>query len=123
MTSTACICEYLCIPAYQEKKKQVLKGETERTKTDKLRARRAKKKLQGEKQKRRLEREARLVATGGTLGQATARRQAMDDLTKQSKRGKGVTVIQVRGDDDAPPVSACANQYCQFINLLLQRTQ
>ena len=102
----------MCIPAYQEKKKQVLKGETERTKTDKLRARRAKKKLQGEKQKRRLEREARLVATGGVLGQATARRQAMDDLTKQSKRGKGVTVIQVRGDDDAWLVYARVNQYC-----------
>ena len=81
---------------FKEKKKGELKGATERTSTDKLRARREKKVRQREKFKRKAQREAEVAKLNPALGNKYAKEKALRQLTKMSEHGDDVTIIQVR---------------------------
>ena len=73
-----------------------MKGATERTSTDKLRARREKKVRQREKFKRKAQREAEVAKLNPALGNKYAKEKALRQLTKMSEHGDDVTIIQVR---------------------------
>ena len=71
-------------------------GKSERTETDKKRARREKKLRQREKQKRKEQKEKLIEKMNPGLGNKYSKENAMKDLEKQSKLGKaGVTVVKV----------------------------
>ena len=71
-------------------------GASERTETDKKRARREKKVRQREKQKRKEQKEKLIEKMNPGLGNKYAKEKAMKDLEKQSKLGKSsVTVVKV----------------------------
>ena len=80
----------------QEKSKGELVGLTERTETDRKRARRDKKLRQREKQKHKEKKEKLMEKLNPGLGNKYAKERALKDLEKQSKLGKsGVTVLKV----------------------------
>ena len=88
--------EKMFVLFFKEKKKGELKGVTERTSTDKLRARREKKVRQREKFKRKAQREAEVAKLNPALGNKYAKEKALRQLTKMSEHGDDVTIIQVR---------------------------
>ena len=80
----------------QEKSKRELVGLTERTETDRKRARRDKKLRQREKQKHKEKKEKLMEKLNPGLGNKYAKERALKDLEKQSKLVKsGVTVLKV----------------------------
>lgn len=72
-----------------------LKAKTEKTDTDRKRERRLKKQKKREKQKEKERREKLVEKLNPGLGNKYSKEKAKRELEKQSKMGKGVTMIEV----------------------------
>lgn len=79
----------------KEKMKGELKAQTEKTETDRKRERRVKKYMKRKRQKERARREKLVQKLNPGLGNKYSKEKAMKELEKQSKAGKGVTMVQV----------------------------
>lgn len=72
-----------------------LKAQTEKTETDRKRERRVKKYMKRKRQKERARREKLVQKLNPGLGNKYSKEKAIKELEKQSKAGKGVTMVQV----------------------------
>jgi hypothetical protein len=79
----------------KEKMKGELKAQTEKTETDRKRERRVKKYMKRKRQKERARREKLVQKLNPGLGNKYSKEKAIKELEKQSKAGKGVTMVQV----------------------------
>jgi U3 small nucleolar RNA-associated protein MPP10 len=80
---------------FQDKSKAPEKGDTEKTATDRNRARKNKKAEKRKKRKEREQRQKMVEKLNPGLGNKYSKENAMKDLDKISKSGGPVTVIQV----------------------------
>ena len=81
---------------FQDKQKGELKGDTEKTKTDKLRERKKKKAAKRERQNEREKRQKLIEKLNPGLGNKYSKEKAMKQLEKESKMGHGVTLVKVK---------------------------
>ncbi|XP_063432396.1 U3 small nucleolar ribonucleoprotein protein MPP10-like [Mytilus trossulus] len=78
----------------KEKMKGELKATTEKSETDKKRERRTKKNMKKKKRKEKNQREKLIEKLNPGLGNRYSKEKAQKELEKQSKSGKGVTMIK-----------------------------